>query len=84
MDVNVENALSRVLDAGKNYSPMIFDEEDTTLDDLADDEVLNNIIDSYYELEKNASEGSWSAFGESMEKMKENIENLKNSLNNSN
>jgi len=84
MDVNVENALSRVLDAGKNYSPMIFDEEDTTFDDLADDEVLNNIIDSYYELEKNASEGSWSAFGETMEKMKENIENLKNSLNNSN
>ncbi|MBO5453807.1 MAG: UPF0182 family protein [Clostridia bacterium] len=78
MDTSVQGALSRVLSTDIVYSEST--EYDEFSDDVVDEEILNNIINSYYDLEKNAAEGNWNEFGNSMNYMKENILILENYL----
>ncbi len=78
MDTNIRNALSKVLATDVVYS---IKEDNVDTDTIYyNEDIIKSVIDSYYEVEKNASEGNWTEFGNAMDNMKNNISILENSI----
>ena len=79
MDTSIQNALSKVLETDVVYD---FNEENEQEEIMYyDEDVIKNVIESYYDVEKKAQEGNWTEFGNAMDDMKNSITILENSIN---